>query len=128
MLQTVQLCIALRMNHIARRAAERAGEPAPDPVPVICFSVGGSPPIWLATELAEDGDTLFGVADMGFGYVELGEFSLRDIADMWFPDGMRVERDCHFVGQLPISAYLRLTRRSGGLSCPGATVRSDAPS
>ena len=31
---------------------------------------------WMATELDEDGDTLFGLADLGFGCPELGYFSL----------------------------------------------------
>lgn len=34
---------------------------------------------WLASELDADGDTLFGLADLGFGCPELGSFSLAEI-------------------------------------------------
>lgn len=46
---------------------------------------------WLATELDADGDTLFGLADLGCP--ELGSFSLEEMTSIRLPFGMGIERD-----------------------------------
>lgn len=46
--------------------------------------------VWLATELDEDGDTLFGFADLG--HPELGSFSLQEMSSLRLPFGMGIER------------------------------------
>jgi hypothetical protein len=69
------------------RATLRANAATPDadPCPVLkLFSPLGSQ-TWLATELDENHDTLFGLADLGFGCPELGCFSLREIASLHLP-------------------------------------------
>jgi Protein of unknown function (DUF2958) len=53
---------------------------------------------WLASELDQDGDTLFGLADLGFGCPELGRFSLAEIASVLLPFGLGIERDILFEG------------------------------
>src|SRR3546814_19613001 len=58
------------------RAARMAGT---DPCPVVKFFNPLGAATWLATELGRDGDTLFGLADLGFGCPELGYFSLSEI-------------------------------------------------
>src|SRR3546814_3231519 len=70
-LLTPELRYALRANDIARRAADRDGKSAPNPVPVVKLFNPVGAATWLATELADDGDTLFGLADLGFGCPEL---------------------------------------------------------
>src|SRR3546814_333941 len=77
-LLSAELYAALRANDEARRAAVMAGAVEPDFMPVAkLFSPVGAA-TWLATELGEDGDTLFGLADLGFGCPELGSFSLSE--------------------------------------------------
>ncbi len=49
-----------------------------DHVPVVKFFNPLGEGVWLATELDEDGDTLFGLADLG--EPELGSFSLSENA------------------------------------------------
>lgn len=61
------LRFVLRANDINRRAAQRSGLPESDPVPVLKLFNPMGAATWLATELAEDGDALFGLADLGFG-------------------------------------------------------------
>ena len=46
-----------------------------DHIPVVKFFNPLGEGVWLATELDEDGDTLFGLADLG--EPELGSFSLN---------------------------------------------------
>jgi hypothetical protein len=65
---------------------------------------------WLVTELADDGDTLFGLADMGFGCPELGSFSLSEIAATRLRFGLKIERDAHFTARAPLSVYAQAAR------------------
>ena len=90
MFLTPDLRFALRANAINRRAAARNGKPEPDPVPVVKFFSPVGAATWLASELEEDGDTLFGLADLGFGCPELGVFSLSEIAELRLPFGMTI--------------------------------------
>jgi hypothetical protein len=66
-LLTPDLRFALRANDINRRAAARDEKPEPDPVPVLKLFNPVGAAAWIATELYDDGDTLFGLADLGFG-------------------------------------------------------------
>ena len=65
---------------------------------------------WLFTELDEDGDTLFGLCDLGFGFPELGYASLSEIAATRLPFGLTVERDLHFRARAGISVYAEAAR------------------
>ena len=56
----------LRQNAaLSRAAAERDTDHDPCPVLKLFNPIGSG--TWLATEVGEDGDTLFGLADLGFG-------------------------------------------------------------
>src|SRR3546814_18971863 len=100
-LLTPELRYALRANDIARRAADRDGKSAPNPVPVVKLFNPVGAATWLATELADDGDTLFGLADLGFGCPELGRFSLSEIASVRLPYGLGLDRDLGFASHHP---------------------------
>jgi hypothetical protein len=91
------------------------GKPAPDPVPVVKLFHPLGAATWLATELAEDGDTLFGLADLGFGFPELGSFSLREIGGIRLAFGLGIERDALFATDRPLSVWAEAARRSGSL-------------
>jgi hypothetical protein len=69
--------------------------------------------VWLATELDADGDTLFGLADLG--EPELGSFSLAEIAAVRLPFGLGIERDSLFEGMFPISTWAEAARRAGSI-------------
>lgn len=70
---------------------------------------------WLASELAEDGDALFGLADLGFGCPELGWFSLHEIESLRLPLGLRIERDPHFSTDLSLSDWAAWARKAGSI-------------
>lgn len=114
-LLTPELRYALRANDIARRAADRDGKSAPDPVPVVKLFNPIGAATWLATELADDGDTLFGLADLGFGCPELGCFSLSEIASVRLPYGLGIERDLGFASTHPLSVWAEWSRRAGSI-------------
>ena len=51
---------------------------------------------WLISEIEDDGDTMFGLCDLGLGHVELGYVSLNELKSIKGKFGMRVERDMYF--------------------------------
>jgi Protein of unknown function (DUF2958) len=84
-----------------------------DHVPVVKFFNPLGEGVWLATELDADGDTLFGLADLG--EPELGSFSLSEMAAVRLPFGMGIERDLLFEGMVPISTWAEVARRTGSI-------------
>jgi hypothetical protein len=84
-----------------------------DHVPVVKFFNPLGEGIWLASELDADGDTLFGLADLGFP--ELGSFSLEELASIVLPFGMGIERDILFTGDFPISVWAEAAREAGSI-------------
>jgi hypothetical protein len=113
-LLTPNLRFALRANDISRRACEAKGERF-DPPPVIKLFNPLGAATWLATELAEDGETLFGLADLGFGCPELGYFSLSEIAAVRLPFGLFIGRDLSFDSTIPLSVWAETARRAGSI-------------
>lgn len=114
-LLSAELHAALRANDEARRTAVMAGTVEPDLVPVAKFFSPVGAATWLATELGEDGDTLFGLADLGFGCPELGSFSLSELASVRLPFGLRIERDLGFASEVPLSGWAAAARRAGSI-------------
>jgi hypothetical protein len=68
---------------------------------------------WLFTELAPDGDTLFGLCDVGHGSPEIGYASLAEIQALRGPMRLLVERDRSFRADKPLSEYASEARRRG---------------
>lgn len=86
-----------------------------DHLPVVKFFNPVGMDTWLATELAEDGDKLFGLAQLNDA-PELGSFSLQELATLDLPFGMHIERDVFFTGRYPISAYAEAARETGSIT------------
>ena len=84
-----------------------------DHVPVAKFFDPLGEGVWLATELDADGDTLFGLADLG--YPELGSFSLEEMTSIRLPFDMGIERDILFSGDFPISGWAEAAREAGSI-------------
>ena len=95
-----------------------------DHVPVLkLFSPVGAA-TWLITEMAEDGDILFGLCDLGMGCPELGSVSLAEIKAVKAPLGLAIERDLHFQGRAPISRWAELARWGGSIAAAEAMIAS----
>jgi len=86
-----------------------------DHVPVVKFFNPVGAATWLATELDADGDTLFGLADLGFGCPEVGAFSLTELSSVHLPFGLGIERDILFEGTYPLSVYAEAARQAGSI-------------
>lgn len=111
MLLTPSLRVALRAND----ALAVANLENYDPVPVVKFFSPVGAATWLVTELQEDDDTLFGLADLGFGCPELGYFSLSELASARLPFGLTIERDIHFQTGHRLSTWTAWSRRAGSI-------------
>src|SRR3546814_13737510 len=85
----------------------------PDPCPVVKFFNPLGAATWLATELGRDGDTLFGLADLGFGCTELGYFSLSEIRAVRLPYGLWLERDLSFDSSFHMPLWPESAPRAG---------------
>jgi hypothetical protein len=84
-----------------------------DHVPVVKFFNPLGAATWLATELEGNNTTLFGLADHGVGFPELGYFDLVEMQSLRLPFGMGIERDLHFEGAFPLSIYAEAARQAG---------------
>jgi Protein of unknown function (DUF2958) len=84
-----------------------------DHIPVVKFFNPFGAGAWLATELDEDGDIMFGLADLGCP--ELGSWSLEELSSVRLPFGMGIERDLLFTGDFPISHWAEAARETGSI-------------
>lgn len=116
-LLTPKLHAALRAN------ARHLDLPGHDPVPLVKLFNPVGAATWLATELYEDGDTLFGLADLGFGCPELGTFSLSEIAGVRLPFGLGIEREVMFATPHRLSTWAAWSRRAGSIAWAETLLR-----
>lgn len=102
---------------------EQAASDAGDKRPLVKLFNPMGAATWLASELDADGDTLFGLADLGFGCPELGYFSLGEIAALRLPFGLRIERDLHFSTSVTLSDWAAWARKAGSILSAESLLR-----
>lgn len=82
-----------------------------DHIPVVKWFAPWGSATWIITEMEQDGDTCFGLCDLGMGEPELGYVSLKEIMSRNGPYGLKIERDEHFHPTKLLSAYVEAARR-----------------
>jgi len=96
-------------------AAAARGEER-DPPPVVKLFTPDAHATWLLTELdPQDGDTAFGLCDLGHGSPELGYVRLSDLENLRGPLKLPVERDHFFTPTRALSDYAALARSHGSI-------------
>jgi hypothetical protein len=110
----------LLTNDLRERLIANSFDSNTDHVPVVKFFNPLGEGVWLATELDADGDTLFGLADLG--YPELGTFSLEEMTSIHLPFGMGIERDIRFATDLPLSVWAEVARQAGSIHAAESIV------
>ncbi|ALR19270.1 DUF2958 domain-containing protein [Sphingobium baderi] len=95
---------------IRAKLLANGAECGPDHAPLLKLFNPIGAATWLASELYEDGDTLFGLADLGFGCPEMGTFSLTEIVSVRLPYGLRIERDLYFRARFGLTVYADAAR------------------
>lgn len=100
---------------LAANCRDAMRDPRFDPFPLIrLFNPLGSA-VWLASELHDDDNTLYGIADLGFGCPELGCFSLHEIEAVHLPLGRRIELDRTFTTRHRLSVWAAAARATGSI-------------
>lgn len=104
-----------RAQLLANGRARAEGQ-APDLMPVVKLFTPDAHATWLLAALdPEDGDTAWGLCDVGIGLPTLGEVKLSELASIVGPLQRPIERDLHFVAQRTLSEYARLARINGSI-------------
>ncbi|RWA83702.1 DUF2958 domain-containing protein [Mesorhizobium sp.] len=96
----------------ARLLANGAAETETDHHPVVKLFDPTGPATWLLSELDADGDTLFGLCDLGLGFPELGSVSLAELESVKGRLGLGIERDRYFKAEFALSVYAEAARLS----------------
>lgn len=89
--------------------------PADQVKPVVKFFNPCGAATWLFTELDADGDTLYGLCDLGFGSPELGYASLAEIQGVRLMAGLKIERDLWFTASKTLAEYAEEARDVGAI-------------
>lgn len=125
----------LRSNGNATRRAQAKDRSEPDHQPVVKIFNPYGAATWLLTELDEDGDTLFGLCDLGQGYPEIGYVSKKELEDTRVHPrfhiteantgetvagtakvGLPLERDRYFNTEHPLTVWLEAAQRAGRIT------------
>ena len=104
-----------RAQLLAVGAARTAGRSI-DPMPAVRLFTPDAHATWLLAALdPDDGDTAWGLIDLGIGLPTLGTVKLSDLASIVGPRQQPVMRDRYFQAARPLSEYLRLAQENGSV-------------
>jgi len=104
-----------RAQLLANGQARAAGR-AFDPLPVVKLFTPDAHATWLLVALDPmDGDTAYGLCDVGIGMPELGTVKLSALAGIVGPREQAIRRDVHFRATRTLSQYARLARLNGSI-------------
>lgn len=88
-----------------------------DPMPVVKLFTPDAHATWLLTELdPADGDTAFGLCDLGLCTPALGTVRLSDLETIRGPRNLPVLRDPHFTPRFTLSEYTRRAQADGSIN------------
>jgi hypothetical protein len=97
-------------------AAAARGEQR-DPLPVVKLYTLDAHATWLLTELSpDDGDTAYGLIDLGMGAPELGHVRLSVLEGIRGPQNLAVASEPHFMPRRRLSEYVRLAQADGSIN------------
>ncbi|MES1937524.1 DUF2958 domain-containing protein [Salinisphaera hydrothermalis] len=95
---------------------DRAAGQGIDPLPVVRLFTPDAHATWLLTELdPADGDTAYGLCDLGLGMPGLGHVKLTELASIVGPRQQPVMRDRYFRATRRLSGYVRLAQQNGSI-------------
>lgn len=104
-----------RAQLLAVGEARAAGQEI-DPLPVVRLFTPDAHVTWLLAAIdPADGDTAWGLIDLGIGMPALGTVKLSDLSAIVGPQQRRVLRDLYFHPARPLSEYVLLARRDGSI-------------
>lgn len=112
----MKLLTAAQIKQLRANADKQATSGEGNFKPVVKFFNPCGAATWLLTELDSDNDTLFGIADLGMGFVEYGAVSLKELASLNVGFGLGIERDIHFEATKTLEEYYRESNDAGRIN------------
>jgi len=113
---TLPLTTADERTQLLTNGAARATDQHIDPLPVVRLFTPDAHAIWLLAALdPADGNTAWGLIDLGIGMPALGTVKLSDLAGIVGPQQRPVLRDVYFRAAWRLSEYVRLAQRDGSI-------------
>ncbi|TAM12898.1 MAG: DUF2958 domain-containing protein [Nevskiaceae bacterium] len=110
------LTTASERTQLLANGTARAQGDGTDPWPVVRLFTPDAHATWLLAALDPvDGDTAWGLIDLGIGMPALGTVKLSDLAGIVGPRRQPVLRDPYFHAARPLSEYVRLAQRDGSI-------------
>ncbi|EPO6700639.1 TPA: DUF2958 domain-containing protein [Pseudomonas aeruginosa] len=114
---TQPLTTADERAQLLANGAERAAGQSIDPLPVVRLFTPDAHATWLLAALdPADGDTAWGLIDLGIGMPALGTVKLSDLASIVGPRQQPVMRDHYFLAVHPLSQYVLLAQENGSIT------------
>ena len=105
-----------RAQLLANSEARAAGR-AIDPMPVVRLFTPDAHVTWLLAALdPADGDTAWGLIDLGIGMPAPGTVKLTELTGIVGPRKLPVRRDRYFRAARPLSEYVRLAQENGSIT------------
>jgi Protein of unknown function (DUF2958) len=105
-----------RVRLLDNGAAAARGERG-DPLPVVKLVTLDAHATWLLTELdPQDGDTAFGLCDLGVGAPTLGQVKLSVLERIRGSRDLPVRCDRHFRPARRLSEYVQLAQADGSIN------------
>ena len=113
---TQPLITAEQRAQLLAVGACRADGQAIDPMPAVRLYTPDAHATWLLVSLEpSDGDTAYGLIDLGTGMPALGTVKLSELASIVGPRKLPVRRDRYFQAVRPLSEYVRLAHENGAI-------------
>ena len=104
-----------RVQPLAVGEARAAGQSI-DSLPAVRLFTLDAHATWLLAALdPADGDTAWGLIDLGIGMPALGTVKLSDLASIVGPHKQPVMCDHYFQAVRPLSEYVRLAQENGSI-------------
>jgi hypothetical protein len=104
-----------RAQLLANGGARAAGQHI-DPLPVVRLFTPDAHATWLLAALdPADGDTAWGLIDLGIGMPELGTVKLSDLAGIVGPRQRPIQRDLYFQPSRPLSEFVQQAQIDGSI-------------
>jgi len=113
---TQSLVTAKDRTQLLANGQTRIADNHTDSLPVVRLLTPDAHATWLLASLdPADGDTAYGLIDLGLGMPELGHVKLSDLASIVGPLKQPVMRDVYFQATRTLSDYVRLAQANGSI-------------
>ena len=113
---TLSLITETELTQMLANGRARAAGQSIDPLPVVRLFTPDAHATWLLAALDPvDGDTAYGLCDVGIGMPALGTVKLSELESIIGPLKCPVMRDLYFRATRTLSEYTRLAQLNGSI-------------